>query len=345
MFAVPGDLDTPTGGYAYDKRIIEELRTRGFEVAVLNLGSDFPRPDAKARRAANDMLAKLDPAIPVVIDGLALGVLPEAAADMGKTHKLIALVHHPLAFESGLSPSDARRFHASENEALRHARHVIVTSPATARLLASDYDVAAECITVARPGNDPVPPSRGSGEGGVHLLAVGSVVPRKGYDILVAALSGLKDLPWRLSIVGDATRDPDCAAALDRDIDRFDLRARIACLGAVSQDRLATLYDQTDLFTLPSRFEGYGMAFADAIAFGVPVIAARSGAIPETVPAQASILVPPDDVPALASVLRRLLENESEREALRAQARAAARDLPSWRESADIVAHAIGRST
>ena len=87
------------------------------------------------------------------------------------------------------------------------------------------------------------------------------------------------------------------------------------------------------------------MAFADAIAFGVPVIAARSGAIPETVPAQASILVPPDDVPALASVLRRLLENESEREALRAQARAAARDLPSWRESADIVAHAIGRST
>ena len=84
------------------------------------------------------------------------------------------------------------------------------------------------------------------------------------------------------------------------------------------------------------------MAFADAIAFGVPVIAARSGAIPETVPAQASILVPPDDVPALASVLRRLLENRAEREALRAQARASASALPTWRESAEIVVRAIG---
>jgi glycosyltransferase involved in cell wall biosynthesis len=344
VFAVPGDLDTPTGGYAYDKRIIEELRTRGWEIAVLNLGSDFPRPDAKARRAANDTLAKLDPTIPVVIDGLAFGVLPEAGAGLGKSHKLIALVHHPLAFESGLSPNDAKEFYASECEALRHVRHVIVTSHATARLLASDYNVTAERITVAKPGNDPVPPSRGSGEGIVHLLAVGSLVPRKGYDVLVAALARLKDLPWRLSIVGDVTRDPDCAAALDRDIDRLDLRARIECLGAVSQARLAKLYDQTDLFTLPSRFEGYGMAFADAIAFGVPVIAARSGAIPETVPAQASILVPPDDVPALTSVLRWLIENKSERETLRAQARAAARSLPSWRESADIVAHAIGRS-
>ena len=119
----------------------------------------------------------------------------------------------------------------------------------------------------------------------------------------------------------------DCSRALDRDIDRFGLRSRIERLGAVSQQTLAKLYDRTDLFVLPSRFEGYGMAFADAIAFGVPVIAARSGAIPETVPAQASILVPPDDVPALASVLRRLIENQAERDALRAQARAAARSL------------------
>ena len=176
----------------------------------------------------------------------------------------------------------------------------------------------------------------------MHLLAVGSIVPRKGYDVLVAALSELKDLSWRLSIVGDPTRDPDCSKALDRDIDRFDLRSRIDRLGAVSQQTLATLYDRTDLFVLPSRFEGYGMAFADAIAFGVPVIAARAGAVPETVPAQASILVPPDDVPALASVLRRLIENQAEREAFRAQARAAAQALPTWRESADIVARAIG---
>jgi glycosyltransferase involved in cell wall biosynthesis len=342
VFAVPGDLDTPTGGYAYDKRIIEELRKLGWDVSVPDLGNSFPRPDEKARQIANAMLAKLDPAIPVVIDGLAFGVLPEAGAALGKSHALIALVHHPLAFESGLPADDVKEFHRSERDALRHVRHVIVTSPATARLLASDYDIAMDRITVARPGNDPASPSRGSGTGPLHLLAVGSIVPRKGYDVLVTALSELKDLSWRLSIVGDPTRDPDCSNALDRDIDRFDLRSRIERLGAVSQQTLAPLYGRTDLFVLPSRFEGYGMAFADAIAFGVPVVAARAGAIPETLPPQASILVPPDDAAALAFVLRRLIENAGELEALRAQARSAAKALPSWRESAEIVARAIG---
>ena len=342
MFAVPGSLDQPTGGYAYDKRIIEELRGLGWDVAVLDLGSTFPRPDAKTRQVANDMLTKVDVQIPLIIDGLAYGVLPEAGTALGKSHKLIALVHHPLAFESGLPDADAKAFLASEREALRHVRHVIVTSPATARLLASDFGIAMDHISVAKPGNDPAQPSRGSGEDSVHLLAVGSIVPRKGYDVLVAALAGLKDLPWRLSIVGDPTRDEECSRALDRDIDRYGLHSRVERVGAVSHEALAKIYDRTDLFVLPSRFEGYGMAFADAIAFGIPVIAARSGAIPETVPAQASILVPPDDVPALASVLRRLIEHKAEREALRAQARASAHALPTWRESAEIVARAIG---
>ena len=342
VFAVPGSLDQPTGGYAYDKRIVAELRTLGWDVDILDLGGSFPRPDAKERQAANDMLARTDAQIPLVIDGLAYGVLPEAGAALGKSHKLIALVHHPLAFESGLPEADAKALLASERDALGHVRHVIVTSPATARLLVSDFGITMERITVARPGNDPMPPSRGSGEDRVHLLAVGSIVPRKGYDLLVAALAELKDLPWRLSVVGDPTRDEECSRALDRDIDRFGLRDRVERLGAVSHEALAELYDSADLFVLPSRFEGYGMAFADAIAFGVPVIAARTGAIPETVPAQASILVPPDDVPALASVLRHLLENQAAREALRAQARASARALPTWRESAEIIARAIG---
>jgi hypothetical protein len=132
-------------------------------------------------------------------------------------------------------------------------------------------------------------------DGSVALLAVGSLVRRKGYDVLVAALADLKDLPWRLTIAGDRMRSPATAAALDADILHHGLGERIAVLGAVTDDRLAELHANADLFVLPSRHEGYGIAFAEAIAHGLPVIGTTAGAIPDTVPHGAGILVPPDD--------------------------------------------------
>src|SRR6267154_2255854 len=103
------------------------------------------------------------------------------------------------------------------------------------------------------------------------------------------------------------------------------------------------LYDDADLFVLPSRFEGYGMAYTEAIAHGVPVVGTRAGAIPQTVPPTAGVLVPPDDVGALAAVLRRLIENPAERTCLAAGARDAAASFPSWTEAATLFAQVLGR--
>ncbi len=167
------------------------------------------------------------------------------------------------------------------------------------------------------------------------------VVPRKGYDLLIAALAELRDLSWRLTIVGDRTRDPREAARLDADISRHGLGERIAVEGAVSAERLASLYAAADLFVLASRFEGYGMAFAQAIAHDVPVIGTTAGAIPEAVPAGAGVLVPPDDVPALIAALRRLIGDPDERARLAANARAAV--LPTWEDSAAMFARVIER--
>jgi glycosyltransferase involved in cell wall biosynthesis len=142
----------------------------------------------------------------------------------------------------------------------------------------------------------------------------------------------LKDLPWRLTIAGDRSRDPAAASRLDAAIGRLGLDRRVNVLGAVADERLAALYDAADLFVLASRFEGYGMAYAEAIAHGLPVVGTNAGAIPETVPPGAGVLVPPDDVEALATTLRRLIENRREREHLAAGARAAR--FPSWQEQA-----------
>jgi glycosyltransferase involved in cell wall biosynthesis len=332
VFAVPGDLATPTGGYAYDRRIIAELPAFDWQVDVLDLGDGFPRPSPRMLDAARICLTRVPEGRPIVVDGLAFGVIPELAADLSHTHPLIAVVHHPLALESGLSAAEASHLRLRERAALTCTNHVVVTSPATARLLAADYGVSAEHITIVVPGTERRSPARGSSDGKVSLLSVGSVVPRKGYDILIAALAGLKDLPWRLTIAGDRSRDPAAASRLDAAIGRLGLDRRVNVLGAVADERLAALYDAADLFVLASRFEGYGMAYAEAIAHGLPVIGTNAGAIPETVPPGAGVLVPPDDVEALAATLRRLIENPREREHLAAGARAAR--FPSWQEQA-----------
>jgi glycosyltransferase involved in cell wall biosynthesis len=341
VFAVPGDLATPTGGYAYDRRMLAELAALGRRAEVVNLGESFPRPSAATRTAACARLAALPPGIPIVVDGLAFGVLPEAAHKMQATHSLVALVHHPLALESGLSADEAAGLLASERAALAAARHVVTTSAATARLLTADYNVACGRLSVIEPGTDRGDARPKTNDAIVTLLAVGAVVPRKGYDLLVAALAKLGHLDWRLIIAGDGGRSPETFRQLKADITRHGLAERIALHGAISTEQLASLYATSDLFVLPSRFEGYGMAYTEAIAHGLPVIGTTAGAIPQTVPSGAGILVPPDDVEALAVALRQLIENPDERERLAAGARAAT--FPSWKEQAALFANVLDR--
>ena len=340
-FAVPGDLATPTGGYAYDRRMMTELGELGWQIDLLDLGEGFPWPDEAARATAQSRLLAMPAGRSIVVDGLALGVLPETASQLAGRNPLLALVHHPLALEWGLSVKQADALRASERAALAAVQGVVVTSAATARLVASDYGVPAERIVVARPGSDPALMSQGSQDGVVRLLSVGAIVPRKGFDVLITALATLTDLSWRLTIAGDRTRDRNAAARLDADIARHALGDRIAAPGAVSPQRLAALYAEADVFVLASHFEGYGMAYAEAVAHGLPVIGTSAGAIPDTVPPDAGLLVDPGDSFALAKALRRVIGDAGLRRRLASAARAAAPQLPTWRHSAEIFARAL----
>ncbi len=341
VFAAPGKLTTPTGGYVYDRRILAGLRALGWRTKALNLGDGFPLPSVDTRGSARTRLAALPTGRPIVIDGLAFAALPEVAAQLHASHHLVALVHHPVALESGLAPGDRAALRASEERAHACARRVIVTSAFTARLVVSDYGVPVDRVTIVRPGNDRVAQARASAQAPIALLAVGAVVPRKGYDVLLAALATLIDLQWRLTIVGDLRRDVGTAARLYADIARFNLADRVLVTGAVPAKRLAALYASADIFVLASRFEGYGMAFSEAIAHGVPLVGTTAGAIPETAPAGAALLAPPDDVGAFAVAVRRLIENPAERHRLGAAARAAAAALPTWEDSAALFSRAI----
>jgi len=339
-FAIPGDLALPTGGYAYARRILPLLGAHDVAARHLPLPGGFPFPDEVALAAADAALAAIPAGEVALIDGLAYGALPERViARMAA--RIVALVHHPLGLETGLSDSDSARLIETERRALAHARHVIATSETTARTLRDDFAVPAERLSVAVPGTERAERAIGGGGDVPHLLSVGAVVPRKGFDVLVAALRELADGPWRCTIAGSLDRDPTTARALSAQIAEAGLADRVTLAGALGPDALDDLYRGADIFVLPSRYEGYGMVFSEAMARGLPIVAAQAGAVPATVPRAAGILVPPDDAAALADALRTLLDDPAKRRTLGDAAFAHAQGLPSWDDTARRVAEAI----
>jgi glycosyltransferase involved in cell wall biosynthesis len=351
IFVYPGDLNSPTGGYTYDRRIIAGLKSLGWEIQLIGLGEAYPFPNPAQVKYAKEQLQRLTPGVPMVIDGLALGALPEVAACVAKQHPLIPLIHHPLAFEFGLSEEQAVLLRQSETEALRHAIGVIANSPATARDLHRYYGVPIDRIAVVLPGTDRSAHQRGRSQitngnrDAVRLLSVGSIIPRKGFHDLLPALAPLADLPWTLSIAGDTTRNTGAFEQLIGDITCFGFEGRVQVLGAVSDAELDILYTQADAFVLASLFEGYGMVYAEAMAYGLPIIATRGGAIPDTVPSDAGLLVSPGDVPALTLALKTVIEDAPYRARLSSGALRAAAQQPSWDQAAQQFALALGRFT
>lgn len=328
-FLIPGDPDTRTGGYLYDRRIMAGLATLGWRVELHRLDASFPTPTPMALQETTEILTALPDQTLAVVDGLALGAMPEAVAPHRDRLRLVGLVHHPLALETGLDKTQQQTLYASEREALRSVCHVIVTSPSTVRALA-DYDVSPKRCTVVPPGTDPAPLATGSSNGELALLCAASLTPRKGHAVLFRALASLKYLPWRLRCAGSEMLDPATTARLRTLIDELVLRDRIELLGELDTDELAARYLEADVFVLPSFHEGYGMVLAEALARGLPIVSTTAGAIPDTVPAAAGLLVPPGDEAALAAALARVLTDLELRRRLAAGARAARATLPDW---------------
>jgi glycosyltransferase involved in cell wall biosynthesis len=329
VLVVPGRFDTRTGGYEYDRRIVEGVGALGWRVLVRELDGSFPRPTAAARRNAARVLAELPRDRIVVIDGLALGALPEELAKETARLRLIALVHHPLALETGLDQQTARELRDSERRALSAVRRVIVTSRATAAAL-TGYGVETGEMSVVEPGTDPSPLARGSPDGPVQMLCVGTLIPRKGHELLIRALARIDGRDWRLSCVGSATRDPVTSRGLRELLRTCALEAQITLEGEGDAAALARQYDRADLFVLPTLYEGYGMAVAEAIAHGLPVISTTTGAIADIVPGDGGVLVEPGDMSALTAALSAVLGSAPLRTRLAAGARRRRGSLPTW---------------
>ncbi len=341
---VPAGFDNPgqpTGGNIYDRRICAGLAEAGWEVLVAAVTGAWPVPGSGARAD----LARIVSAIPdgetVLIDGL---IASPAAAQLlphARRIRMTVLLHMPLA--TALDTHDAS-VERSERSVLRAATGVVVTSEWTRRQVLTRYAIPPRRVHVARPGVDrvaaPPRPVRG------HLICVGVLGPHKGQDLLVEALAGLADRDWHCLLAGPLDRHPDFVEQLRARITRLGYGQRIRLSGVLTGAALTHAYTTADLLVAPSRSETYGMTVTEALAHGLPVIAAAVGGLPEALGSTADgtrpgQLIPPSDPVALAAALGEWLGDERHRQRLRAAARQRRLTLCGWEQTTQEIANAL----
>ena len=341
---VPGSLERLTGGTLYDKRIVRGLRALGLVVDVHEIPTKFALGDDTTRRVAEDTLCALPEGARVVVDGLILPALSDLLTCHAARLRIIVLLHLPVTQAAGLPDVARRELRAREADGLATAFRIIVPSQTVRRLLIG-AGVSRSRLGVVVPGTDPAPSACGSGKSGfARLLCVAAVTEGKGHELLVEALAKLKHLVWELECVGSVDREPAIVAALRRMIARHDMEKRCRLVGEMPQEALAEVYGRADVFVLASVFESYGMALAEALARGLPVVSTTGGAISEIVPRTAGLLVEPGNPTGLSQALEAVINDPALRARLAAGARAVGRRLPTWAEATTRFAEEVLRA-
>lgn len=339
-FAVPGDLNANTGGYIYARRILERFADHGVAITHLPLSGAFPAPDEAAIADACEKFAALGKDCILLADGLAWGAMPERAIQKLRG-PIVALCHHPLYLENGVSEERRAQLLASEKKALSCASFAVASSQTTRRELESTFGFSPDRIIVAEPGTERAIRAQGSQSATLQILAVGAVSERKAYDVLVDAMAQLGDLDWRLTIAGSTQRAPETFARLQAQLAQSPVAQRITLTGEVPDAAIEAAYASADVFVLSSHYEGYGMVLAEAMARGLPIVTTTGGAAAQTAPDGAALKVPPGDANALAQALRRAITDRALRAALAENSWAAGQALPDWDETTNRIAMAI----
>ena len=347
LFVVPGDPQQNTGGYRYVRELVAALNQAGalnqpgISARVTGLPGQFPQPDTVALSAVNELLASAAEQSWVVLDGLAMSAMPEILEAHRSRLNLVALIHHPLADETDLSSQQQAWFFAAEKRALAAVPHVVTTSRFTAERL-RDFGVASDRIHIAEPGVEkrasgvPEHSANGTAEGAktIRLLCVAQLSPRKAQRQLVEALSGLKELPWQCVLAGACDRDSHYAEQVRQQIQQAGLCSRISLTGEVDGDALAALYNNADVFVLPSLYEGYGMVIDEALGVGLPVISSNGGALLHTADRPGVAMYNAGDVAALGERLGRWITHPHVLAQARLSAESESRLVRTWADTA-----------
>ncbi|MCU1557580.1 MAG: hypothetical protein JWN09_1575 [Microbacteriaceae bacterium] len=339
-FVVPDSIDDPdrvSGGNVYDQRVREGLRGSGWDVRMVLVSEG--RGSLTART-----LSQLPDGALMLIDGL-IAVRESEALTAHSSRLRIVVLAHMVASLPCEAIAEATQVAVSvdrEREALRSAKRIIATSGWTRSEFISRDLAESHQVVVAPPGTDPAAMTVASRSGG-RLLCVGVVAPHKGQDLLVRALARLTDIDdWTCTLIGSLDTAPGFVDELRETIRRTRLTTRATFTGVLAGSSMERAYSRADLVVVPSRNESFSMVVAEALARGIPVVAARVGGIPEAMSSSAAgIIVPPEDPWVLEVVLRQWWASQGRRTELKAAAVAARETLRPWAATIDVIASTL----
>jgi glycosyltransferase involved in cell wall biosynthesis len=305
------------------------------------------QPDAASFAALTGVVERIPDDATVLLDGLVASTAPEVLVPHARRLRLVVLVHMPL----GERPPDDRAddARARERAVLSVAAAVVTTSAWTRRRLLELYRLTADRVHVAEPGVEDADLATGTAAGGA-LLCVAPVTFDKGHDLLLDALAATGDLSWQCVCVGSLTREPEFVEELRRRAADGGVGDRVLFPGPRTGADLDRSYAAADLLVLASRSETYGMVVTEALARGLPVVAADVGGLTEALGHGADgirpgLLVPPDDAAALAATLRAWLGDPALRRRLHRAARERLQSLSGWPATTSVLAGVLAEAS
>ncbi len=331
-FLTVGNPDRHTGGYLYHREVFRRWRAWGQPVDEIVLG---PADVAGQLAARAQVGRRIDPSRydVLIIDALARAVVAPWI-DTWRTYRPIVALIHELPALAGANDLYEYEW---ERTLLRADVLVTVSDEGAMALIERGADPA--CIHVVSGGCDrlrnDIPPNLPRE---MLVIAVGQWIPRKNIAHLVRAWSQIASNTWRLELIGETDADPAYATEIWHAIRHCP--TPVIVRGVVPDNELAERYARASIFALPSRFEGYGLVFAEALACGLPVVAGAVGPVP-TLVGNGGILVPPDDEQALVHALRTVMADPLLRQHLSEAAQQRAASLPRWDETAQRLLTAV----